>query len=136
MKKLLSILFAILMLISGMHLSVATHFCMGELASVKLSFSGTEASCGMEQQSCPKHSSLTSNCCQNEIAFYSIDDNYEPSSYQIKNVAKNHLKIMSIPVIITPDIFISYDTSKSNISPPPLAMVSDVNLTDICIFRI
>jgi len=40
MKKLLSILFAGMLLLSGMHMSMATHLCGGELAAVKWSFSG------------------------------------------------------------------------------------------------
>ena len=38
MKKLFSILFAAMILLSGMHLSLATHLCGGEISAVKLSF--------------------------------------------------------------------------------------------------
>jgi hypothetical protein len=89
MKKLLAISFAFFIVLSGMHLSIATHFCGGEVADVKWSFFGKKATCGMEktQQTCLAHHKIKSNCCHNIIAFYSVDNNYSPSSIQITSDA-------------------------------------------------
>ena len=48
MKKIVSAFLALLLLISGMHLSVASHYCGGMLAQVKWSFDKELATCGME----------------------------------------------------------------------------------------
>jgi uncharacterized protein YxeA len=48
MKKIFSILFAVMVVLSGMHISISTHICGGEIAAVKLSVSAVKATCGME----------------------------------------------------------------------------------------
>jgi len=48
MRKLSSISLAILILLAGMHITIATHFCGGEIAATKVSLAGIAASCGME----------------------------------------------------------------------------------------
>ena len=47
-EKLLSISFALLILLSGMHFTIDTHYCGGEFAASKASFLGELVSCGME----------------------------------------------------------------------------------------
>ncbi len=138
MKKVFSILFSGLILITGMHLSIAAHFCSGELASVKLSFKGQKAICGMEVAStCPVHKELTSSsCCKNKVSYYTVDNNYNPSSFQINEVIKKHVHIIASAfvnpqhsLLLVPHIF-------TNISPPELAISNAVKLPDICVFRI
>jgi hypothetical protein len=138
MKKLFSISFALLIFLSGMHFSIATHICGGEVAAVKWSFSGEKATCGMEnpKQTCPARNSIASNCCQNEIVVYAVDNNYNPSSYQIKEVTKNLLQVFYVPVSISLYSFIAENSLSSNTIPPDIALTSAVSLADICIFRI
>jgi hypothetical protein len=122
-----------------MHISLATHFCMGEFASMKVSMSGETATCGMEEQNqtCPgNHKGISSDCCQNEIVAYSTDNNFETSSFQINKTAENLLQIFVIPVSIALNSIISTDSFKPNVVPPDIALASDVSLADICIFRI
>src|SRR5512138_2236142 len=90
MKKVLSIVFAGLILLTGMHLSIAAHLCGGEVASVKLSFSGQEATCEMEMpKECSVHNELTaSGCCKNKVSYYSVDKNYSPSSFESNTAFK------------------------------------------------
>jgi hypothetical protein len=48
MKKLLSRSVALIILLTGMNLTISSHFCGGVLAATKVSFTGKLASCGME----------------------------------------------------------------------------------------
>jgi hypothetical protein len=136
MKKVLSIVLATLILFSGLHASLATHICGREVAAVKLSFTGQKASCGMAQNAddCSKTNGVRSNCCHNKVALYSVDHNYNPSTFHVK-VFSNHLvQAYLIPVTLT-------QNSKRNIQnscpfPPGNILASSVSLTDICVFRI
>jgi hypothetical protein len=138
MNKVFSILSSVLILVSGMHLSMATHICQGEVTSKKLSFSGSTASCGMEdlsEQACPVHNSYNSNCCQNKIVVYSIDNNYQSSSYKIQELTKRVAE--AIPaVLLTLSPFSPENTSSFYSPPPRVELISQVSLPKICIFRI
>jgi hypothetical protein len=138
MKKLFSISFAFLILLSGMHFSIATHICGGEVAAVKWSFSGEKATCGMEnpEQTCPDHKSITSNCCHDKVAVFSIDNNYTTSSLKILEVAKNFLQVFDIPVSISFNSLTASTALCTINSPPGDLLASAVSLSDICIFRI
>jgi hypothetical protein len=138
MKKFFSILIAFLILLTGTHLSVATHICAGKVAAVKWSFSGENATCGMTdyQQKCPANKSIDSNCCKNEIAMYSVDNNYTPSIYQNKEVAKNLFQVLYAPVSLSLNSLTTESFLYTNISPPDHLLTSAVSLADICIFRI
>ena len=138
MKKTLSILFASLILLSGMHLSIAKHFCGGEFAAVKWSFTGEKATCGMEsdENTCSNHNGISSNCCRNEVAVYAIDSNYSPSSFQFKAATQPLSYVFIIPnglLFCATTVSFSAHTS---VVPPDNIAVSAVNLADICVFRI
>lgn len=138
MKKTLSILFASLILLSGMHLSIAKHFCGGEFAAVKWSLSGAKATCGMEsdENTCPNHNGISSNCCRNEVAVYAIDSNYSPSSFQFKAATQLMSHVFIIPSgLLFHATTVSFSAHTSVIPPDNIA-VSAVNLADICVFRI
>jgi len=73
MKKIFSILFAAMILLSGMHLSIATHYCGGEISQVMLSFSHENASCGMcgEKETTTIEKNVSNEaCCKDEMSFY------------------------------------------------------------------
>lgn len=112
---------------------------MGEFASMKVSLSGEEATCGMEQQNqtCPgNHKGISSDCCQNEIVAYATDNNFETSSLKINKATENLLQIFAIPISFALNSTISTDSFKPNVVPPDIALASDVSQADICIFRI
>ena len=138
MKKLLSILFAFLILFSGMNISIATHICGGEIAAVKWSFSGKMATCGMERQNqeSPLQKSITSNCCHNKIMVYSVDNIYSPSSLQIKEVTKTLLHLINKPINITFHSLNALSSLYTYVNPPGIIITSEVCLADICVFRI
>lgn len=138
MKKALSIVFALLILFSGMHLSVATHYCGGERVAVKWSMTGVKATCGMEhiQTDCANHPNVTSNCCRDEVSVYSVDSNYHPSSFQLHQKEKTLSQDFFIPVSLFRSASTLVATLFQAITPRDKLPVSRVLLERICIFRI
>ena len=139
MKKLFSILFAALILLSGMHLSVATHMCGGEISAVKLSFDNEKASCGMcaAEQAVTTHESLGSeSCCKDEMSFFAVDSNYSPSTLQIDQPTHQLLQVFDIPKTIGIQFNYTNFTTNANVQPPGNYIASAVSLPDICVFRI
>lgn len=138
MKKVLSIVFAMLILLSGLHLSVATHACGGEIAAVKWSFSGEKATCGMENTThkIPSNDEIAPNCCQDEISAYQIDNNYNPSTFTVKKVVRDLAQVFIIPACLSCPSFNSPVFFSANFPPGNKLQVSHVFLEDICVFRI
>ncbi|MEI6554346.1 MAG: hypothetical protein WCL70_02025 [Paludibacter sp.] len=141
MKKLLSILFATLILLSGMHLSLATHLCGGEVSAVKLSFTHQKACCGMcaaeQTASTPVNKGIEKeDCCKNEMAFYAVDNTYSPSTIQINHTANQLLQVFDIPKTIGIQSIHTNSVTNANVQPPGNYIASAVSLPDICVFRI
>ena len=139
MKTIFSILFATLILLSGMHLSLATHLCGGEVSAVKLSFTHEKASCGMcadEQATSTKNGLSTEDCCKNEISFYAVDSNYSPKSMQINKPVNSLIQVFYIPTYIGIQTFNGSVSVNTNIQPPGKFIACAVSLPDICVFRI
>ena len=139
MKRLLSISFAFLILLSGMHFTVATHLCGGRIAYTKFSVSGELASCGMEGKTDNCTFPLkfkTHNCCKDKVAAFVVDTNYSPTFSDFKVLPQTCLQ-----VLVLPEYLINHSQSSQNIvftdvSPPGQYLVSEVRLPDICVFRI
>ena len=139
MKKIFSISVALLMLLSGLQLTISRHYCGGELADSKVSVLGQVASCGMESgtDECTQPGNhLKSTCCNNKISVYSIDHNFSPSFSDFKVFSQPVLQVFTIPENITFHsltslIFIGTDTS-----PPGNLLANAVSLPKICVFRI
>jgi len=139
MKKYFTISLATLILLAGMQFTIATHICGGEIASTHVSISGKLATCGMVQDSKSEtHSEtiLTLDCCENEVAVYSVEDNYTPSSYQNLDITQNIHHSVYIPEVFGFYTKGSPSLNNINVSPPDNFAVNSVNMTDICVFRI
>ena len=139
MKKILSISFALLIILSGMHLSIATHLCGGEIAASKVSISGELASCGMEVSSdqCPipgKH--IEKHCCDNKVSAFAVDDNYAPSFSEFKAFAQTVLQVFIVPTSLEIYSFTSINLNSTDASPPENKLVHAVSLPKICVFLI
>jgi hypothetical protein len=139
MKKYVTILFAFLILLSGMHLIIATHFCGGEITATKVSISGKEASCGMAFDEKSKASSepiLIANCCENKRAVYSVDNNYIPAPFHVRELSQSVLHELIIPEGFT--FYSDYPSSPNlaDLSPPGNYAANAVRLADICVFRV
>ena len=137
MKKLFSIVFAVMILLSGMHLSLATHFCGGEVSAVKLSFTHQNASCGMCSTDATAEKSIAAeSCCRNELSFYAVDSNYNPSTLEINKPVNHLLQVFYIPESVGIQFFNTCSSLNANVQPPGKFIASAVSLPDICVFRI
>lgn len=136
MKNVLAILFAALILLSGMHPALSTHYCCGSVAAVKWSFSGDNASCGMpEDKSVPVETIIKALCCHNEKAVYSTDENYTPSSFHF-NLTPEFINIFTLPA----ELLFSEVSENSSYyytgSPPGDLNAGTKSLSGLCTFRI
>jgi hypothetical protein len=139
MKKLLSISLALLMLLSGMQLTLSMHYCGGELADSKVSIVGHVASCGMEgiDDNCTtSESSLEESCCKNQVSVYAIDQNYSPTFTEFNTFAQNILQVYLIPASITFHSHTAINLTSNDTSPPENALLHAVSLPKICVFLI
>lgn len=136
MKKSLSILLAALILLSGMHLSVASHICGGRITETKISFSEQTAQCGMEDESmeCPIEKSVASNCCKNAVDVYAVDGSYSRASFQF-DVLNQQIPIYYIPEAKPVWAYYLLPASSYYDAPPERIAISEVLQPDICVFR-
>jgi hypothetical protein len=138
MKKAYSISLAFLILLAGMHLTFATHYCGGTIAASKISVSGELASCGMEgtEDSCPLPGDhIKSHCCDDEVSVYAIDNNYSPSFSDITDITQRVLQVFTYPANETYSPIIFHNTLLTSVGPPDNYFSSAVSLADICVFR-
>ncbi len=139
MKKLFSISIALLMLLSGLQLTISTHYCGGELADSKVSVLGHVASCGMESTTdkCTQPGNhVESSCCNNKVSVYAVDHNYSPSLTEFKAFSQTVSQVFAIPENTS---FYSHTTllqTNNGESPPVNYLASAVSLPKICVFRI
>jgi len=121
------------------HITVATHFCGGEVAASLISLSGKLASCGMEGpgKELPLSGTyFTKHCCEDVVTSYGTDSNYTPSFSFIPDSYQYNFKFFSIstgyPVYASAVLKSQY----TDASPPGVLMSTNVDLTGICVFRI
>jgi hypothetical protein len=139
MRKVFSILIALLILLSGVQLTISRHYCGGKLAESNVSIVGHLASCGMEGEAdqCQQPGShIKSHCCNNLVSIYAVDPDFTSSFFKVKTVENTVLQLF----ILTEDqnfyTFTTYNCFYTDVSPQANSLVSDVDLADICVFRI
>jgi len=140
MKKLISILFAVVLLLSGLHISMATHLCGGEVAAVKWSVSHQLASCGMEISEIQNHGGQPTlepeSCCENEIINFAVDSNYSGFSLEVNEPVVQLLQVFYIPEIVGLSDELTTNNLHTNVQPPGKFQASAVDLPQICVFLI
>ncbi len=139
MKKVFSIFLSVLMLAAMFHFSIATHYCGGIEIASKVSLTGKLADCGMGN---PKddfslsETVLSKLYCENNLAFCGVYANYIPSFSFIPQACQNNIQVFAVPAnyLITP---LPFPFSLcANTGPPGAVGSTDVDLSDICVFRI
>jgi hypothetical protein len=139
MKKVASILLVFLMIAALLHISVATHYCGGREVSSKISMTGKLANCGMEssEKKLPlPGTNVNNHCCDDVVTFCGIDSNFAPSFSLITESYNYNFQIVCIPSgnpVNSPEVSKSQYT---NIIPPGALMSTNVDLSNICVFRI
>ncbi len=139
MKKLLSISLALLMLLSGMQLTISMHYCGGELADSKVSLTGHLASCCMEGETdeCTQPGNhVESSCCNNQVSVYSIDQNYSPSFSEFKAFSQSVLQVFTLPENRSFHSISATNLTRTDASLPENTLVHAVSLPKICVFLI
>jgi hypothetical protein len=138
MRKVLSIVIVGLILVSGMHLSLATHLCGGKVAAVKWSLTGQFATCGMEECDHPasNHENYSTDCCKNLISFFSVDQNYTPSAFQIQELSKSTSQFPVCNIEQVSENLPHLYSIFTDTSPPDEIIARSVDLAELCVFRI
>jgi len=139
MKRGISIVSVLFMLAAIFHITIATHFCGGEVAASLISFSGKLASCGMEGpgKELPLSGTyFTTHCCEDVVTSYGTDSNYTPSIFLITNPPQNNFQIFSIAAGYPVHSIAVLKFISNNVSPPGALMSTEVDLSGICVFRI
>jgi hypothetical protein len=139
MKKAISISLICLILTALLHISVAVHYCGGEIAASKISLSGKLASCGMENinKEVPfSGPQISKHCCDNVLNSYGIYSLFFGSSFTVIESHQQLIQIFSIPADMTipPNPIIK--SICTNVNPPGLLTSNSVDLADICVLRI
>jgi len=139
MKKGLSILLSLLMLAAILHISVAMHYCSGKEVATIVSLSGKLATCNMgcsEGELPSTGTNLTKHCCDDIVTLCRIDNNYTPSfSFEPESYQYN-FQVLSLPVRFSTNSNSDLIPFYSNLSPHGELLSANVELTDICVFRI
>ena len=138
-KKGISILFACVMIATMFHFSVATHYCGGHLAASKVSLTGKLASCGMEglqKQLPPPGIYFSKHCCEDVVFSYSTDNNYTPSFFNIPATFQLDFHTSGLPSETIVGQAGVFKLQYSDISPPRAMISTNVDLSEICVFRI
>jgi len=139
MRKSVSTFMAVLVLLTGLHLSISSHFCGGQLAAVKISLTGKDASCGMEgpsDSSFPAGNFIKTHCCTNDLTTLAVDSNYSPSFSNSIDIAQKVIHISGLPLTGIVKAFAFTQYVNLILSPPGIFRTNTVELADICVFRI
>ncbi|MEI6817175.1 MAG: hypothetical protein WCL14_11230 [Bacteroidota bacterium] len=105
MKKITAILLSILMLAISFRVSVAFHYCGGNLAQYKLDLGYGEASCGMKNNAVnyQDHSSASvseESCCKNHLQQVATDV-FHFASNMMKCMIDNPIDLVRIAFLVT-----------------------------------
>ena len=139
MKKGVSIAMVLLILTAMLNLSVATHYCGGKLVASKVSLTGKLANCGMEgsEKKLPlSGTNFTSHCCDDIVTYCGINNNYTPSFSFIPDSYQYNFHIFSIPTGASVHSLAVLKSLCTSTRPPGALMSTNVDLSDICVFRI
>src|SRR5689334_954468 len=100
MRKTASILMAVIVLLTGIHLSITSHSCQGKLVAVKVSITGVSSSCCMEGNALqsPSGKIIKKHCCDNGLTTLTVDSNYAPSISKSIDVAQKALQLSGAPL--------------------------------------
>jgi hypothetical protein len=127
------------MVATMLHISVAMHYCEGKEVATTVSLSGKLASCGMkcsEEETPLQGTNFSTNCCDDIVTFCGISSNYSPTYSFITESFQYNFQILAIPVDLSAKSETEFNPIYSNVSPPGALMSTNVDLSDICVFRI
>lgn len=136
MKKVFTILFLFVLLLSGMTVRYSAHYCQGTFIASRLSLTGEDASCGMNsEKDKSKEAQFSTLMCVNEITTYTFIDNYVYSPH-ISDAGKHLHDNIGLPIVINPKMSLIPAPEEFKVFPPgsPGQLRSESEV--LCIFRI
>jgi hypothetical protein len=139
MRKGVSILFILVMMLSAARLTIAIHYCSGKFVAAKVSLSGKVASCGMvstEKNFPLPGNNLISHCCDDQITTIGICNLFTSTGFFFTENLKNLHHIFQLPVSQSFHSTAVYSNFYTSISPPGRLTAAVVNFDDICVLRI
>lgn len=139
MRKITSIFLSLIVVTAMLHFSVATHYCSGQLASTRISFSGKLATCGMEDGEITHPFTgdrMGSHCCDNTIRFFSFNEKYFPVNTFVPGTYKYLLQVFFVPATVPVSGIAKVKLIYTSTGPPYVPASTDVDLSSICILRI
>ena len=127
----------VLFVLTGMHLSIAAHYCGGHLVAAKVSFDKELAGCGMSDEHMTyDHPVVKAPCCDDELSELKTDANYLFTSLNLPKPEFHVLQIFDVPetVLSTLAYVPVYHT---NVFPPgTLWQPYQVSQSFVCVFLI
>jgi hypothetical protein len=140
MKNLFSIVFVMLILLAGFHITISEHYCGGEVAASNISLTGNLALCGMEEndETCPVQGNiLTDNCCEDYVTLIGITGLFTTSFTVFTTDYINDSPVSSFLLPYDHELYrASSVPSHSVLNPPGTRYKRIVSPDDICVFRI
>jgi hypothetical protein len=127
------------MVAAMLHISVAMHYCGGKEVATTVSLTGKLASCDM---TCSKEeiplqgTNFTNHCCDDIVTFCGISTNYSPTYSFIPESFQYNFQVLAIPVELTAKSQTDQNLLYTSVSPPGALMSTNVDLSNICVFRI
>lgn len=139
MKKVFSIFLSLLMIVVVLHFLLAVHYCEGQQVAATVSLTGKLASCGMtcsEEETPLQGTNFTKNCCEDFVTIIGINSTYLPSYSFVQESVQYNFQVLSLPLVLPTRSQFTLNPLYPNVSPPGALMSTNVDLTDICVFRI
>lgn len=139
MKKGLSIILLLLLLAAIFHISVATHYCDGKEVATVVSFSGKLASCCKEclEIGLPlPGTNITKHCCNDILIICGIDNNYELSYSFVPKSCQFTFQVLALQIGLSVNFSKDLIPLNKNVSSPGALLSGDVDISNICVFRI
>jgi len=127
------------MVVAMLHISIAMHYCEGKEVATVVSLSGKLASCGMlcsEDETPDPGTNFTSHCCDNTLTFCGISSNYSPTYSFVPESYQHNFQVLATTIASTLNSYTELNPLDTNISPPDELMSTNVDLSDICVYRI
>ena len=92
--------------------------------------------CGEEEATSTDKTIGNESCCKDQMAFYVVDSQYNASTLELNKPTQQVSQVFYIAANLRLQNISNIFSAYANVHPPDNYFVSDVNLPDICVFRI
>lgn len=124
------------MLTAGMKVSIDRHYCCGQLAETKISFTAKPASCGMETYEHRNSNQLSfeNKCCEDQVTYYTISNKFIPEQFKLTHPSarKDTPATSELNIVFNS---LDYHGFNLRVQPPGDGLWPGVSLSRICVLR-